>query len=95
VSAVLQSDRIDPLSHWPQFYLQDWGCWHFRYVSKTPLSRANPLFSPRKAIDSTGVAVSNVRLVRRGRVMLDREVKELLIGSGAILMFAIALIYFQ
>jgi hypothetical protein len=32
---------------------------------------------------------------RGGHVMLDREVKELLIGSGAILMFAIALIYFQ
>jgi hypothetical protein len=71
------------------------GLLAFSLCQQSPLSRADPLFSPRKAIDSTGVAVSDDRLVRRGRVMVDREVKELLIGSGAILMFAIALIYFQ
>jgi hypothetical protein len=30
-----------------------------------------------------------------GLAMLDREIKELLIGWGAILIFAIALVYFR
>jgi hypothetical protein len=33
--------------------------------------------------------------VRGGVSMLDREVKELLIGWSAILIFALALVYFQ
>jgi hypothetical protein len=91
VSAVL-ADQIAP-SRQPQFNCKTGATRIF--TTPAPLSRPDSLFSPRKAIDSTGVAVSNDRLVRRGRVMVDREVKELLIGSGAILMFAIALIYFQ
>jgi hypothetical protein len=94
VSAVLRADRIAPPVTGRNFNCKTGAAGIFA-TSAIPLSRANPLFSPRKAIDATGVAVSNIRVVRREQVMLDREVKELLIGSGAILMFAIALIYFQ